>query len=184
MKSQSPAELTVQVRKVIVRAPQNGALLLTGRLIQRELKVQIHDEATTERLISHAISDPSVKGGAEGAVTMTGATGVGVTGVGVTGVGAIGVGAIGVGATGAGTTGAGTTGAEAVVAPGDVEGMERGIPSHLLTATHFSITRLRRSKWVLNPLFLLSNSLLERNGTGLKTNTREAAHGNDLLLLT
>lgn len=179
MKSQSPAELTVQVRKVIVRAPQNGALLLTGRLIQRELKVQIHDEATTERLISHAISDPSVKGGAEGAVTMTGATGVGVTGVGVTGVGAIGVGAIGVGA-----TGAGTTGAEAVVAPGDVEGMERGIPSHLLTATHFSITRLRRSKWVLNPLFLLSNSLLERNGTGLKTNTREAAHGNDLLLLT
>lgn len=179
MKSQSPAELTVQVRKVIVRAPQNGALLLTGRLIQRELKGQIHDEAITERLISHAISDPSVKGGAEGAVTMTGATGVGVTGVGVTGVGAIGVGAIGVGA-----TGAGTTGAEAVVAPGDVEGMERGIPSHLLTATHFSITRLRRSKWVLNPLFLLSNSLLERNGTGLKTNTREAAHGNDLLLLT
>lgn len=174
MKSQSPAELTVQVRKVIVTAPQNGALLLTRRLIQRELKVQIHDEATTERLISHAISDPSVKGGAEGAVTMAGATGVGVTGVGAIGVGAIGVGA----------TGAGTTGAEAVVAPGDVEGMERGTPSHLLTATHFSITRLRRSKCLLNPLFLLSNSLLERNGTGLKTNPREAAHGNDLLLLT
>lgn len=179
MKSRSPAELTVQVRKVIVTAPQNGALLLTGRLIQRELKVQIHEEATTERLISHAISDPSVKGGAEGAVTMAGATGVGVTGVGVTGVGATEVGVIGVG-----VTGAGTTGAEAVVAPGVVEGMARGIPSHLLTATHFSVTRLRRSKWLLNPLFLLSNSLLERNGTGLKMNPREAAHGNDLLLLT
>lgn len=150
MKSRSPAELTVQVRKVIVTAPQNGALLLTGRLIQRELKVQIHEEVTTERLISHAISDPSVKGGAEGAVTMAGATGVGVTGVGAIGVGA--------------------TGAEAVVAPGDVEGMARGIPSHLLTATHFSVTRLRRSKWLLNPLFLISNSLLERNGTGLKMN--------------
>ena len=150
VKSRNPAELTVQVRKVIVTAPQNGALLLTGRLIQRELKVQIHEEVTTERLISHAISDPSVKGGAEGAVTMAGATGVGVTGVGAIGVGA--------------------TGAEAVVAPGDVEGMARGIPSHLLTATHFSVTRLRRSKWLLNPLFLLSNSLLERNGTGLKMN--------------
>lgn len=150
MKSRNPAELTVQVRKVIVTAPQNGALLLTGRLIQRELKVQIHEEVTTERLISHAISDPSVKGGAEGAVTMAGATGVGVTGVGAIGVGA--------------------TGAEAVVAPGDVEGMARGIPSHLLTATHFSVTRLRRSKWLLNPLFLISNSLLERNGTGLKMN--------------
>ena len=169
VKSRNPAELTVQVRKVIVTAPQNGALLLTGRLIQRELKVQIHEEATTERLISHAISDPSVKGGAEGAVTMAGATGVGVTGVGVTGVGAVRVGA---------------TGAEAVVAPGNVEGMARGIPSHLLTATHFFVTRLRRSKWLLNPLFLLSNSLLERNGTGLKMNPREAAHGNDLLLLT
>ena len=150
VKSRNPAELTVQVRKVIVTAPQNGALLLTGRLIQRELKVQIHEEVTTERLISHAISDPSVKGGAEGAVTMAGATGVGVTGVGAIGVGA--------------------TGAEAVVAPGDVEGMARGIPSHLLTATHFSVTRLRRSKWLLNPLFLISNSLLERNGTGLKMN--------------
>ena len=150
MKSRNPAELTVQVHKVIVTAPQNGALLLTGRLIQRELKVQIHEEATTERLISHAISDPSVKGGAEGAVTMAGATGVGVTGVGAIGVGA--------------------TGAEAVVAPGDVEGMARGIPSHLLTATHFFVTRLRRSKWLLNPLFLISNSLLERNGTGLKMN--------------
>ena len=174
MKSRNPAELTVQVRKVIVTAPQNGALLLTGRLIQRELKVQIHEEVTTERLISHAISDPSVKGGAEGAVTMAGATGVGVTGVGATRVRAIGVGA----------TGAGTTGAEAVVAPGDVEGLARGIPSHLLTATHFFVTRLRRSKWLLNPLFLLSNSLLERNGTGLKMKPREAAHGNDLLLLT
>ena len=164
VKSRNPAELTVQVRKVIVTAPQNGALLLTGRLIQRELKVQIHEEVTTERLISHAISDPSVKGGAEGAVTMAGATGVGVTGVGAIGVGA--------------------TGTEAVVAPGDVEGMARGIPSHLLTATHFFVTRLRRSKWLLNPLFLLSNSLLERNGTGLKMNPREGAHGNDLLLLT
>ena len=160
MKSRSPAELTVQVRKVIVTAPQNGALLLTGRLIQRELKVQIHEEATTERLISHAISDPSVKGGAEGAVTMAGATGVGVSGVGVSGVGAPGVGATGVGATevgviGVGVTGAGTTGAEALVAPGDVEGMARGIPSHLLTATHFSVARLRRSKWLLNPLFFI-----------------------------
>jgi len=148
-----------------VTAPQNGALLLTGRLIQRELKVQIHEEATTERLISHAISDPSVKGGAEGAVTMAGATGVGVSGVGVSGVGAPGVGATGVGATGVGATevgvigvgvtGAGTTGAEALVAPGDVEGMARGIPSHLLTATHFSVARLRRSKWLLNPLFFI-----------------------------
>jgi len=94
--------------------------------------------------------------------------GGGGTGGGGPGVGGAGVGAAGVGGSGGGVTGAGTTGAEAVVAPGVVEGMARGIPSHLLTATHFSVTRLRRSKWLLNPLFLLSNSLLERNGTGLK----------------
>ena len=72
----------MQVRKVVVTAPRNGALLRTGRINHRELKAQIHEETTTERLISHAISDPSVKGGVEGAATMAGATGVGATGPG------------------------------------------------------------------------------------------------------
>lgn len=88
----------MQVRKVVVITPRNGALLRTGRINHRELKAQIHEGATTERLISHAISDPSVKAGVEGAATMAGATGVGATGTGV------------------------------VVVPGDVEGVEKGRP--------------------------------------------------------
>ena len=102
----------MQVRKVIVTALRNGALLHTRRLIHRGLKAQIHEETTKERLISHAISDPSVKGGAEGAATVSGATGVGATG-------------------------AGATGAGPVVALGAVEEMERGRPNHILTATRF-----------------------------------------------
>lgn len=88
----------MQVRKVVVTAPRNGALLRTGRINHRELKAQIHEGATTERLISHAINDPSVKAGVEEAATMAGATGVGAIG------------------------------AEAVVALGDVEGVEKGRP--------------------------------------------------------
>lgn len=72
---------------------------------------------TKERLISHAISDPPVEEGAEGAASMAGATGVGATGAG----------AIEVGATGAG----------AVVAQGDVEGVERGRLNHMLRAAVF-----------------------------------------------
>ena len=86
----------MEVRKVVT-APRNGALLHTKRFIHRELKAQMHEVATTERLISLAISDHSVEEGVK-----EGAIAAGVTGVGATGA---------------------TAGA--VAAPGDVEEEER-----------------------------------------------------------
>lgn len=79
-------------------------------------------------MISHAISEPSVRGGAEGAAIMVGAIGVEATGVGAIGVGATGVGA--------------GAGAGAVVALGDVEGVEGGRVNHMPRATHVLVTRL------------------------------------------
>ena len=54
------------------------------------------------------------------------------------------------GATGVGAIGVGVTGATAVVAQGDVEGVERARLNHMLRATRFVINRLPRSKGLCN----------------------------------
>ena len=122
-----PVEPTVAAAAAhrVMTAVQDGAQLHTGGVIPRDLKEQIYQETTAERLISRVIDDYLTKGGVQEGVTKEGATGVGATGDGETGDGA---------------TGDGATGAGAVVAPEDVDEEEEGRRNHYVFSCHVSLS--------------------------------------------